>query len=253
MALSIKNITKRFGGVTALRRCSFDIERNKITAIIGPNGAGKTTLFDVISGAVRADKGRVIFDGMNLTELADYEIANSGIVRTWQQVRLFKNLTLADHLAMVENNDDTKLLSSLLRWSHQNRPDDENYIRGFGIDLTSLKLRGTGRPLNTLASELSYGQRKLLQLALALRKPHELLLLDEPVAGVNQVIQQKIESLLVELKKKSETVVIIEHDIEFVKKLADKVVVMDAGRVLIEGLPGRVLSDRRVIEAYLGE
>ena len=158
-------------------------------------------------------------------------------------VRLFKNLTIADHLAMAEGNDDTRFFRSLLPDTKSATEEYQSYIESFGIE----------RPTETIVRDLSYGQRKLLQLAIALRKPHTLLLLDEPVAGVNAVIQQKIENLLMDLKKKGETIAIIEHDIEFVRKLADKVIVLDAGKVLLQGLPETVLRDKRVIEAYLGE
>lgn len=249
--LEVHGVSKRFGGVVALNQCSLMIESGKVTALVGPNGAGKTTLFDIISGLIPADEGEVILNETRsgthvLTHLRPDQIANLGICRTWQHVRLFRSLTIFDHLLMVSDNDDTKLWKQLVRGK---RVDSElnssfvNHLAHFGVD----------RPLKTVVSELSYGQRKLLQLAMVTLRPHTMLLLDEPVAGVNKIVQQKIEELLLSFRKQGETVVVIEHDMEFVRKLADHVVVMDAGKVLLEGKPEETLRDRRVLEAYLGE
>jgi len=228
--LEIKNITKRFGGVRALNKCSFAVPEGKITALVGPNGAGKTTLFDVISGLVKPDEGEVILgERESLVGLQPHEIAQRGVARTWQQVRLFTYLTILDHLQLAESGEDTKHSYAQV-------------LEQFGID----------KPLDTVVTELSYGQRKLLQLAMVYVRPHQLLLLDEPVAGVNAVVQQRIEALLMNWKKSTNTIVIVEHDIEFVRRLADYVVVMDQGRVLAEGEPEVALQDARVAEAYLG-
>lgn len=240
--LEIKDITKKFGGVTALDHCSFTVPRNKITALVGPNGAGKTTLFDVISGLVQPDEGEVLIDNQLLAGKRAYQIAQLGIARTWQQVRLFKYLTILDHLQLAESSENTKLIRSLV-----SRPEDQSekykkVLEQFNLD----------KPLDTVVSDLSYGQRKLLQLAIVVMKPHRLLLLDEPVAGVNTVVQQHIEKLLLEWKDKDETIVVVEHDIEFVKRLADYVVVLDQGKVLTEGSPAEALQDARVADAYLG-
>jgi len=240
--LEIKNISKRFGGVIALNGCTFTVPRNKITALIGPNGAGKTTLFDVVSGLIRPDDGQILLDGTQFVSQRPDAIARAGISRTWQQVRLFKYLTMLDHLVLAESNEDAKMFANLASQPRLKKDTYQNIIDRFGID----------RPLDTVVTELSYGQRKLLQLAMALHRSHRLLLLDEPVAGVNQIIQEKIEKLLTDLKDKNETVVIIEHDIEFVRRLAHHIVVLDQGRVLAAGDPNVVLQDRRVIEAYLG-
>lgn len=241
--LEIKHVTKRFGGVTALDRCTVTIPRHQITALIGPNGAGKTTLFDVMSGLLKPDAGSIVLDGVEVSHRPAHALAAMGIGRTWQQVRLFKNLSILDHLQMSRSSTDTRLLRSLFLLGNGPQEVYQEQIQKFGID----------RPVQTLVSELSYGQRKLLQLAMVFLKPHTLLLLDEPVAGVNKVIQQQIESFLLKLKGTGETIVIVEHDIDFVRRLADYVVVLDAGAVLLQGQPEAVLSDKRVLEAYLGE
>lgn len=240
--LEIRNITKKFGGVTALDKCSFKVPRNKITALVGPNGAGKTTLFDVISGLVEPDEGDILVDNQALTGQRPHKISQLGIARTWQQVRLFKYLTIEDHLRLAESNTDTKLVANLVQQPKVNTVRYQKIIEEFGI----------GRSLETVVTHLSYGQRKLLQLAMVTVKPRRLLLLDEPVAGVNAVVQQHIEKLLLSWKANRETIVVVEHDIEFVKRLADYVVVMNQGRVLAEGKPESALQDTRVAEAYLG-
>ena len=241
--LKINNITKSFGGVQAIQGSNFVVKKNKVTALIGPNGAGKTTLFDIICGLVKPDSGEAIFDGMNLSKLQIHKRINLGISRTFQQVRLFKYLTILDHLLMTDNHDDTKILSNILSNKKIAIKKYEKVLVEFGIE----------RSLDTPVSELSYGQRKLLDIAMALRKQHKLLMLDEPVAGVNQVIQNRIENLLLDLKERGETMLIIDHDMEFVHKLADHVIVLDAGVVFVEGNPDVVLQDKRVLEAYLGE
>jgi len=240
--LKIINLKKSFGGVQAVKNANFKIPAQKITALIGPNGAGKTTIFDMISGFSRPDSGKIIYQEKNLTKLEPYKIANLGIGRTFQQVRLFKNLTIKDHLIMTKNNEDTKILKNIFK-RQKNDGAHQKTLDKFGIKKT----------LGTLVSDLSYGQRKLLQIALALEKPHQLLLLDEPVAGVNSVIQNEIENILLNLKKQGETMLLIDHDMNFVRKLADWVIALDAGQVIVEGTPQQVLSDQRILEAYLGQ
>ena len=240
--LTIENITKSFGGVQAIRGSNFLVERGKVTALIGPNGAGKTTLFDIISGLVKPDAGRVLLDGTDITTLSPHERANRGLSRTFQQVRLFRYLTILDHLVMVENNLDTKLWRAFIKRIRTQSEAYQEVLEQFGIE----------RSVDTVVSDLSYGQRKLLQIAIALRRTHQILLLDEPVAGVNSVVQERIENLLLDLKGKGETILLIDHDMNFIRRLADHIIALDAGAVLAEGAPQVVLNDPRVLEAYLG-
>ena len=240
--LTIQNIHKSFGGVRALDGSNFVIPKNQVTALIGPNGAGKTTLFDIICGLTRPDSGKIIFNGSDITKLATYKIANLGISRTFQQVRLFRNLSILDHLLMSENNDDTKLFKNFFQKNIKPK-NYQNLLEEFGIKKTS----------DALVCDLSYGQRKLLQIAMALNKPHKILLLDEPVAGVNNLVQTEIENLLLKLKAKGETILLIDHDMNFVKRLSDHVIALDAGKMITEGSPAEVLNNERVLEAYLGK
>lgn len=241
--LTVNNLVKNFGGVRAIIGSTFTIEKGKTTALIGPNGAGKTTLFDIITGFVRSDRGTVVYAHYNITNAEPWEIAALGISRTFQQVRLFHYLTILDHLRMIETKDDTKIFQNIFS---KKKVDVEKFQ-------TILDAYGIIQPLETLVSELSFGQRKLLQLALALERPHKMLLLDEPVSGVNKVLQATIEEKLLALKRQGETMIIIDHDMNFVRKLADHVIVLDAGVVLVQGKPEDVLCDPKVLAAYLGE
>lgn len=241
--LTLQNVTKNFGGVIAADQVSFEIKPNQITALIGPNGAGKTTIFNIIAGLVESDKGRVVFQEQDLIGKSADERSNMGISRTFQQVRLFENLTILDHFQMIEDHKDMKMLKNIFFNFETDRQKYQEILNKFGID----------RGVDTLVDELSYGQRKLLEIAIALNMDHNLLMLDEPVAGVNKVIQDRIENLLLDLKDKEETMLIIDHDMEFVRKLADYIVVLDSGELLIEGKPKEVLEHPDVLEAYLGE
>jgi branched-chain amino acid transport system ATP-binding protein len=158
-------------------------------------------------------------------------------------VRLFKNLTILDHLLMSQDNLDLSLIRNLFRTQKVQKQNYKEYIKDFGIK----------KNLDTKVSDLSYGQRKLLSMAVAFLKTHKILLLDEPVAGVNKVIQKEIETTLMKFKEEKKTILVIEHDMDFVRKLADWVIVMDEGKVLAEGEPHKVLKDPKVLEAYLGE
>lgn len=231
----------------AIKGSDFVIESGKITALIGPNGAGKTTLFDIICGLITPDNGRILFKNKEITHLEPFDRANLGIARTFQQVRLFKYLTIAEHLRMIEDHEDTKLFKTIVKKRSASLQHDmaqkRNILHEFGIDHSH----------NAHVSDLSYGQRKLLHIAMAVHKKHELLMLDEPVAGVNSVLQEKIEDMLLRLKKKGETMLLIDHDMRFIRRLADHVIMLDAGAVLTQGTPHEVLQDPRVLEAYLGE
>jgi len=246
MILQITNLTKHYGGIHALDKCTLDIAPKKITAIIGPNGSGKTTLFDAITKLITVDEGRVVLNGKDITHMNDYDIAKSGISRTFQQVRLFKNLTIKEHLEIALRVDDEKLFKTLLNKLFVKEKNNTSKIKEI------LALIGLDKPLSTYASDLSYGQRKLLDLAIAIAKPHTILLLDEPVAGVNPKLRVEIVNIIKKLKSQGETIVLIEHDMNFVMGLADTVFVLEAGRVIANGKPSEIQNNKKVLEAYLG-
>ena len=243
MMLDIKNLHKYFGGIKAVDGCNFSIKQGAITALIGPNGSGKSTVFHLISQLEQEDSGKIIFNKKNIAKSTTHEIARLGISRTFQEVRLFKNLSIQDHLEIAMTQDDEKLCSSLFT----KQKDKLSEMHAL------LKVVGLHKDLKTYVTDLSYGQRKLLDLAIALAKPHTLLMLDEPVAGVNPLIRKDIKALLKNLKKKGETILVIEHDMNFVMDLADHIIVMDAGKVIAEGKPKEIQKNKKVLEAYLGE
>ncbi|MDP6547871.1 MAG: ABC transporter ATP-binding protein [Candidatus Woesearchaeota archaeon] len=226
--LSIKSVAKNFGGVKAVNKCSFDIEENKITALIGPNGAGKTTLFNIISGLIGIDKGTIKLQNENITNLQPHKIANLGISRTFQLTKVFRNMSIKDNMLLAKHTSEEEIKKIL----------DSVYLH---------------KPLDTFASELSYGQQRLLEIARALLMPHSLLMLDEPTAGVNPKIRQELKLILKNLKKEGKTVLLIEHDMDFVMSVSDTIVVLNQGRVLKIGNPKQVVKDKKVLEAYLGK
>ncbi|MBI5369892.1 ABC transporter ATP-binding protein [Candidatus Uhrbacteria bacterium] len=243
--LSVKNLTKHFGGVQAVDGCHFEIDSGKITALIGPNGAGKTTVFNLISGFFPVDSGEIFFKNINLTHQNIWRRSRAGISRTFQTSRLFRNLSIEDNLLIALREDDDQFLKMFLRTIKAD-PQEHSRIQEM------MTFVGLDKDPHTIVTDLSYGQQKLFDLARALLNPHDLLMLDEPVAGVNPVLRDQFKKTLCALREKGETVLLIEHDMDFVRRVADKVIVMNQGRVLTQGLPHEVLSDARVLEAYLG-
>lgn len=222
--------------------CSFDIMNGRITAIIGPNGSGKSTMFNIISQIVDEDKGKIWFNKQEISDLKDYEVARTGISRTFQDVRLFRNLTIKDHLEIALSQRDEGLINNIFAKRYSNLKRTKEILQLVDLD----------KPLDTYATDLSYGQRKLLDLAIAIAKPHSVLLLDEPVAGVNPRLRDEIKKILRKLNKRGETILLIEHDMNFVMDLADQIFVLDAGKVIAQGTPGKIQNNKKVLDAYLG-
>ncbi len=229
--LKAHNLSKHFGGVTAVDGVSFELRAGEVTALIGPNGAGKTTLFNLLSGTTVFDRGTLSFNQRDITHASPEARARAGISRTFQLARPFRNLTVGDHMRLAMDG------------GVGSTGDPGSWLERVG--LASL-------PLSLSALDLSYGQSKLLGLAMALAHPHDLLLLDEPAAGVNPVIRAQLSELLRSLRTAGMTTLIIEHDMGFVMPLADRVLVMDRGRLIADGSPESIQRDEAVLSAYLG-
>ena len=241
--LSAQNVSRSFGGLKALNACHLEVEKGSIAGLIGPNGSGKTTLFNVMTGYVRADSGTVNFDGQDITGIAPDKVFARGIGRTFQLTRIFARMTVLENM-LVATQHDERWLRSMTR-SKSSTVDVDNAMEW-------LDFVGIGRLATLLAGSLSYGQRKLLELAYVLVASPDVILLDEPAGGVNLTLVNQIADKIRTLNKQGKTFLIVEHNMEFVMNLCDTVTVMNQGANLVTGLPGEVRANPLVLDAYLG-
>ena len=238
--LSVHDVTKVFGGVRAVDGASLSVKEGTITALIGPNGSGKTTLFNIITGYLKADAGRVEFDGRDVTGSDPGRLYRQGLSRTFQQARIFPQLTVQENLVVAGGYGWRKLFTS--RVGREDRERAASLLEEFRL----------ARISDLFASELSYGQRKLLEFAAVLMSEPRLVLLDEPTAGVNPVLIETMERHIRERNAAGITFLIVEHDMTFVMRLCDPVIVLDAGRPIFTGEPSVVQNNALVLDAYLG-
>jgi ABC-type branched-subunit amino acid transport system ATPase component len=238
--LEVDSLGKSFGNVRAVDSVSLSVAPNTITALIGPNGSGKTTLFNLITGYLRPDSGRVNFDGRDITGSDAGTLYRRGLSRTFQQARIFPQLTVRENLTVAAGYSWRQLFGR--RFSRADRDRVEALLDEFRM----------GHVADLFASELSYGQRKLLEFAAVLMSAPTLVMLDEPTAGVNPVMIQTMEQHIAERHRAGVTFLIVEHDMSFVMRLCNPVVVLDQGREIFTGAPHEVQSNPLVIDAYLG-
>ena len=248
--LHVWKLRKEFGGLVALDDATFDVQRQQILAIIGPNGAGKTTLFNIISGVYPATRGRVYFQGRCIDGLPPHTRALAGIARTFQNVLLFENMSVIENVMLGRHTRGRAgFLQSALSLPSTHREEEEIFLRA----IQHLNLVGLGRFAHYPAGNLPFGQKRLVAIARALATEPEVLLLDEPGAGLNILEKQGLMELIQRVRELGTTVLLVEHDMSFVMRVADWVVVLDHGQKIAEGPPAQIRRDRRVIKAYLGE
>ena len=247
--LEVENLRKEFGALVAADDATFDVERGTITGLIGPNGAGKSTIFNLISGFYEPDAGSVRLNGDDVTGIEPYKIANKGLIRTFQTPRKLEGMTVREAMLIGPQRQPGESFHKLFtapgavgERERANMADVERILEEFEIDHLARQP----------ATDISGGQMKLVELARAMLAEPEILLLDEPVAGVNPTLANKLADQIRRLHEQGTTFLLIEHDMSFIMSLADPIVVLDQGSVLMEGTPEEVRTDERVADAYLG-
>ena len=248
--LQVSNITKSFGGVTAVRNVSFSVFPGQITAVIGPNGAGKTTLFNMITSIIPPTSGNIYFQGIDITGKKPCDIARMGVTRTFQNLQIFKNMTVLENVMVgAHTRLKTGFVRSALRLPSVAREEAEVHR----MALSFLEQVGLVEQAYEPAGNLPYGNQRLLEIARAAAAKAKLILLDEPMAGLNPQESRKLVSIIQNMRENGLTFLFVEHDMETVMSIADHIVVLDFGEKIAEGTPREICNNPAVIAAYLGD
>jgi branched-chain amino acid transport system ATP-binding protein len=242
VTLEVSGLNKSFGGIHAVKDCSFAVEDGSITSLIGPNGAGKTTTFNLINNVIRTDSGTVTFDGKNVTGKMPHKLTRLGIGRTFQVTRTLGDMTVLENMVVGSSGNDVRSIFGSRMLDHE-----------IERALELLEFVGIAEYAYTNAEALSYGQRKLLEFSAVLMSDPRIVLLDEPAGGVNPVLLKRMVARIRELNGNGLTFFIVEHNMDLVMDLSDSVIVMAHGEVMLHGTPDEVQSDHRVLDAYLGK